>query len=243
MADQLEMCVNHPDRAAIEHCEVCGNALCGYCLYYTGDGQRLCETHAQQAKMNGVQIIPPAVYANGIIPAQAAANQEQLGQKPKGIALKNRPLYEANNHDVSAFIAMLLGIFSLSACCGAIYCFPFAAILMGIMALLNAKDAVDPRRTRQQGIVAILSGGVLAGFVVLCIVSYGALWGSAFALTNSNTAPLYFPSSTYSAPATTMPFATIQRTPEPAQRTATAIIRNLTATARAQASDTPTETP
>ena len=31
-------CENHPERIALERCEVCNKPLCAYCLYYTGDG-------------------------------------------------------------------------------------------------------------------------------------------------------------------------------------------------------------
>ena len=52
-------CTNHPERAAIENCEVCGVPLCAYCLYYTNDGQRLCKQHADEAEAAGAFIRSP----------------------------------------------------------------------------------------------------------------------------------------------------------------------------------------
>ena len=52
-------CEFHPERIALERCEVCGKALCAYCLYYTEDGQRLCAEHAESARAMGVQVDEP----------------------------------------------------------------------------------------------------------------------------------------------------------------------------------------
>ena len=70
-------CANHPDRIALERCEVCGKPLCAYCLYYTGDGQRLCQDHADEARLMGVHIEEPAAYADQLIGAQIGALRKQ----------------------------------------------------------------------------------------------------------------------------------------------------------------------
>lgn len=220
-----DYCINHPHRAAVEHCEVCGDPLCGYCLYYTDDGQRLCETHAKAAQENGLEIIPPATYSEGIIPSQAAASQvakvrEQY--KPKGAAENNLPLYHGNNTDLQGFVAMGMGLLTLGTCCGGTYCFPFLAVGLGVIVLMNAKDAVDPRRARTQAWMGILSGGVLAGLMVSCIAFYIITYGAIFAAA-SNTSfstPFAFPTSAF----TPVPSTTHTPSPrtEPAQRTATA---------------------
>lgn len=238
MSDVLLDCVNHPDRAAIEKCEVCGKPLCGYCLYYTEDGQRLCEQHAQTAKLNGLTIIPPAVYADGIIPSQAEAKRQAQAERaidaafdlsdldvprPRGAVSKKRPIYQGNNNDLNAFLGMIFGVLAIASCCGITYCLPFVALLMGIMALINAKDAVDPSRTRQQGIIAILTGGVFALGIAGCIAIYVLAIAGAGSVSSTYNATLFtYPTNTVT-PAPVI--VTITPSPvgiEPKQQTATA---------------------
>lgn len=224
-----QTCHNHPERAAIEYCEVCNKGLCGYCLYYTDDGQRLCETHAQQAKLSGTKIIPPAVYADGIIASQASAKERSdVDFKIKGVVDSPVIMYKGNNQDLTAFVAMLAGLLSAGICFGAIYCLPFFAALLGIIGLINAKDAVDPRRTRTQSWIALLTGGLISLACIGCIVAYASIYGLALTSfnTNVNTYPS-FPSPTYTFAPTGTPAPTETPNPaiEPIQRTATALAR------------------
>ncbi|NJL94675.1 MAG: hypothetical protein HC915_13605 [Anaerolineae bacterium] len=204
-----DMCINHPERAAIERCEVCRDPLCGYCLYYTEDGQRLCERHAEQAKQSGVRIYPPAVYAQGIIPAQAAARAETNlpDLNRKGVYDPKSVLYRANNTDLTSFLGMIIGVFMLGSCCGGVYCFPFVGLGLGVLGLMNAKDAVEPGRTRQQAWIAILTSGGLLLALALCVLAYIAFYGtlvaslntssgSSFSLFPTPTAPLPTPAGT-----------------------------------------------
>jgi amino acid transporter len=217
-------CANHPERLSIEKCEICGKALCGYCLYYTEDGQRLCEEHAQVAKANGLQIVPPAIYASGIIPSQAEAkrhDQNTLGT-PKGAMMGQRALYHGNNQDVGAFIAMMIGVITLASCCGASYCLPFAAVILGGLVLMNADEAVDPKRTRIQAILGIATGGVFVCFIVACIAIYVMAIGASASSSTTYNPNFNFPTSTYtSVPSQTGP-GSIQRTATAIQKTAEA---------------------
>lgn len=209
MFDDPLQCYFHPDRVPIEKCEICGKALCGYCLYYTEDGQRLCEEHAKIAKNNGVEIVPPAIYAGGIIPAQAQAmrqSEEMKEQKPKGVYDPQRPIYQGNNQDLQAFIAMLLGVFTIAGCCGGTYCFPFLAVLLGILAIVNAKEAYDPSRTRQQGMIALITGGFFTLVIMGCIVFYMVTVGLSLSANTSYVAPTYyFPTDTVTPAPTRTP--------------------------------------
>src|SRR3954467_5202555 len=142
MFDANELtCVNHPERAAVERCEVCNNPLCAYCLYYTSDGQRLCKTHAEQAQAAGAFIRPPGTYANGLVGAQVSAAQDKQKHHPKA-------LYEGNNADVMALIGMLLSMFGLAICIPGVVCLigP-AGLVISILAYVGAKDAREPVRT------------------------------------------------------------------------------------------------
>ena len=225
-----DACHRHPDRKAIETCEVCGDGLCGYCLYYTADGQRLCEKHAQVARANGVKIVPPAMYADGIIPSQAEASRDIDLDAPKGVADKNRAIYQGNNQDLQAFVGMIVGITTLVSCCGGSCCLPFVPLGLGVMALMNAKDAIDPKRTRQQAWISIGIGGLFGLFVAGIIAFYGlAIVGTVSTSFNTTTI-----NPVISTPTVTVaPSVTITPPPniEPSQ---------LTATARApQATETP----
>ena len=160
-------CANHPDRVAIERCEVCNKPLCAYCLYYTEDGQRLCAEHAEQARQAGLAIEEPGAYADQLIEAQAGAVRKQ-----KRSAAHDDTLYQGNTHDVMSFIGMLTGLFALASCCGAVYCLPLAGLVLSLVALINAKNAHDPRRTRQFSVVGILVSGVWIGVMVLCVVAF-----------------------------------------------------------------------
>src|SRR5260221_897713 len=107
-----DTCINHPERIAIEHCEVCNTPLSSYCLYYTSDGQRLCKTHADQAQAAGAFIRAPGVYAEGLIPAQVDA------AKAQGQTSAPTPAYQGNSMDVVAFTGVVLAAVSLASCFG-----------------------------------------------------------------------------------------------------------------------------
>lgn len=157
-------CINHPERAAVEHCEVCGDPLCAYCLYYTSDGQRLCKKHANQAAASGAFIRAPGVYAEGLIDSQLSATRVQPAQ---------HAAYEGDAVDVLALIGMLLGIFSIMLCIPGACCLvgPIG-IILSIVALVGAKDARDPVRTRTMATIGALLSAVWIVVLAACIIAY-----------------------------------------------------------------------
>ncbi len=238
-----EYCENHPDRAAIEHCEVCGKALCGYCLYYTLDGQRLCKEHALQAEAQGVQVISPAIYAAGIIPAQARASEsaeksEEGVRKAKVALTGKRVMYQANNNDVMGLLALLISVIAVpSICCMGGLCLPFVGFLLSALALVNAKDAVDTKRTRQQGFIGLGVSGIFGLGIAACIAVYAV--GIFGAFQSNSSFNYYYPTSNptyyYYLTPSVQPIAT--STPRP---TATP---SPTATSRVQANPTKAASP
>lgn len=229
-----EACYRHPERKAIETCEVCGDALCGYCLYYTNDGQRLCEKHAQVARANGLRIIPPAMYADGIIPSQAEAARNIDTEATKGVFDKKRPIYQGNNQDLQAFVGMVVGITTLVTCCSGSCCtvlLPIVPLALGILSLANARDAVDPRRTRQQAWISIIIGGLFTLFAVAIFAFYMLVFAGGFSsistTTFGNPVPIIAsPTVTVAPTATHTPGPNV----EPSQLTATARAASETAT-------------
>lgn len=161
-------CHFHPERIALERCEVCGKPLCAYCLYYTDDGQRLCAEHAEAARALGVTVDDPGTYADQLIGAQigAARKHKRSEQADDGT------LYKGNSTDLMSLIGMLLGVVGLGACCGAAYCMPLVAFGLSITALLNANKAHDKARTRRLGLIGLITSGVLVLAIVGCIALY-----------------------------------------------------------------------
>ncbi len=155
-------CTNHPERAAVENCEVCGAPLCAYCLYYTSDGQRLCKLHADQAEAAGAFIRAPGIYADGLIGAQVGASRPKAGAAAP---------YEGNSADVVGLIGMTFGLVSLLACIPPINCLlgPIGLIL-SIMALIGAKEARNPKRTRMMAGIGIGVSGLWILLLIACSV-------------------------------------------------------------------------
>jgi len=156
-------CVNHPERAAVERCEVCGSALCAYCLYYTSDGQRLCKQHAEEAGAAGAFIRAPGVYPTGLVGAQVSAEHTQpLLQEI------NTP-YRGNMTDLLALLSLLLGIISLGTC----LILPICALaplglIFGVLALVGAKGAYDGTRTRTLATVGLVLSVLWFGAAFSC---------------------------------------------------------------------------
>ncbi len=200
-------CSNHPDRIALERCEVCGKPLCAYCLFYTGDGQRLCEKHAQEARRLGLPVEEPAAYADQLIGAQVGAVRKQKHEQ------NDDGLYRGNSTDVLGFLGLLLGLISLAACCGAAYCLPVVGFVLSLIALINAKDSYDPRRTRRMGLAGLLVSSVWVVVIVACIAVYGLSLSTAFSTFRG---PTWYISTLSGATQTPTPTATPtpQRLPE-----------------------------
>ncbi|MBN1202675.1 MAG: hypothetical protein JXJ20_12555 [Anaerolineae bacterium] len=193
-------CINHPSRLAVEQCEVCGKPLCAYCLYYTEDGQRLCAQHAEYARLAGMAIEEPDVYADQIIGAQAG-----LLSKQKRDDAADDSLYKGNSNDLMALLGLLISVISMGACCGAAYCMPLGGLVLSLVALINAGKAYDSRRTRRMAVVGLLFSGVWVAVIAACIAFYGwSLTTLQQSMTTFSGSSLFGATSTYtSTPAPT----------------------------------------
>lgn len=165
----MESCSFHPEHQAVEFCEVCRRPLCGLCLWYTTDGHRLCQEHAQARREAGEQVLPPQTYQEAIQPTLMERPAEKSGQLPE---------YRGNNYDLGALLAALIGVMILASCSGGLYCMPIVALLLGVLAYQNANKAVDPRRTR---LFAGVGLGVV-GLMFLALVSFITLYIVIFAV-------------------------------------------------------------
>ncbi len=161
-------CHFHPDRLSVETCEVCQRPMCGACLWYAESGERLCAVHGEVWQAQGKAVHPPERYAEGIAFSEASAADPPKPKVP----------YQGNSNDLNALLALALGVSSLLACWGLWYLLPFLAFVLGLVAWLHARDAIDPKRTRLLAGGAMASGGIFLllafGFVVTCLMCYVA---------------------------------------------------------------------
>lgn len=166
-----EACFRHPERASVEHCEICRRAVCGLCLWYAESGERLCPDHAAEFQQAGKQVIPPDRYAAGIALSEASAARPSQPQVP----------YQGNSVDVTALIATVLGSLTLVWCAGMIWVIPLLAFLFGLTSWLQAKSAVDPQRTRWLSGLGMAGGGVFLGFFIFIALMFSLCFFSFFA--------------------------------------------------------------
>ena len=152
----MAQCVNHPQYPAIERCEQCGVPLCGLCLWYAESGERLCERCAQGWKASGHTVYAPSEYAEGIEPT--------LLSQPAGW---REGKYSGNGIDLAGFAAACMGGMLILSCMPFFNMLsPLLGILVGLIALIEAKRAVNPGRTRTLASVGLAGG--LAVVLVWC---------------------------------------------------------------------------
>lgn len=179
------VCYRHPERAAIEQCETCGRAVCAACLWYTEDGERLCEEHAQARKAQGEPVVSPERYVDAHDDAQADAQRLPLGPTAP---------YQGNTLDVLALVAAVIGAVAFAANFGALYVLPIFGVVLGLVAVLQAGQSQNRRRTATLGWVAL--GTSLAGILFWVVIFFGCvsltflpmLFNGTF---NRNTGPVY----------------------------------------------------
>lgn len=148
----MDSCTFHPDHAAIEHCEVCQRPLCDLCLWYADDGRRLCVSHARAYESTGGKVQPPEAYDEALQPREL--------NDPLHPAPADRAPYRGNSYDLYAALAVVMGATSLASCMGFAYCLPLISGIIGLVALMNAKNALDPQRTRTLGALGLGIGAL-----------------------------------------------------------------------------------
>lgn len=168
-------CFRHLDRLAVEHCEVCKRPVCGACLWYAESGERLCPDHATEWLQAGKAVTPPERYAEGIHHSQRSAAAPPQPDLP----------YKGNSTDVMALAAAITGLASLLSCGGFYYFLPLIALVLGLIAWLQAKDAHDPGRARWLGVVGLAGGSVFILSVLAIMALFGLCFFLQFALISS----------------------------------------------------------
>lgn len=88
-----------------------------------------------------------------------------------------RVTFMGNTYDVVGLGALASGVLVLLSCltCGQLfYCLPVVPVLLGVLGLVMAKDAVDGDRTRAWSWLGIGTGGVAVLLFAAAVVGYFA---------------------------------------------------------------------
>jgi hypothetical protein len=178
-----ETCYRHPERLAVEHCEVCQKPVCAACLWYAESGERLCPDHAAEFLHAGQTVHPPERYADGILPSQLSAAKPAQPDAP----------YKGNSTDVTALAAAMAGLMTLLWCGGLSWATPLIAFVLGLVAYLQSRDALDPQRTRRLSLLGLAGGGLLVVAIFAGLALVALCFLLQFALISSSGGPGRFP--------------------------------------------------
>lgn len=103
------------------------------------------------------------------------ANKSQTQNVNKSLIPVDDIPYQGNSYDLMALVGVIIAVLVLFTCvtCNfGLYCLPFIPIVLGIIGLFSAKDAVNPARTKLLSWISIVSGIVILAVIALAIVVY-----------------------------------------------------------------------
>jgi hypothetical protein len=85
--------------------------------------------------------------------------------------------FMGNSYDLTSVVGATVGgvvLFTCVTCNFGWYCLPIIPIILGIIALVSAKDSVDPERTRKLSWIGIGSGAFFIIIGILAFIAYFA---------------------------------------------------------------------
>ncbi|HRF49506.1 MAG TPA: hypothetical protein PLC98_17885 [Anaerolineales bacterium] len=106
----------------------------------------------------------PERYLDAHDDAEADALRAQVGPKAP---------YQGNTNDVIALVAAVVGVVAFSVNFGGMYVLPLFGLVLGIVAVLQARQSLNRKRTQTLGWVAI--GSSLVGIVIWGVFILGCL--------------------------------------------------------------------
>ncbi len=97
--------------------------------------------------------------------------------------------FVGNFNDVLAIVAATTAVTSGFCCLTfgyGIYCLPLVSLLLGVIALVNAKESIDPERTRRWGWISAGTGGAILLVMIVLAACFTILYAAIIvgALTN-----------------------------------------------------------
>jgi hypothetical protein len=187
MAVRCVDCLNE----AIERCETTGVPLCAEHLWYSPEGRRISERVARQLQSRGDEVVAPQIYLADVGAALA------LPRLPHG----PRPMIntQRNGNDVVALLALISGAVSIATGfgIGLALCLPplpLVPLILGLIGLAGAKNAVKPDQARLYSWIGIVPGAVF--LVLVVIIATLLLIGGLSALTPTVYTPAPAPTRT-----------------------------------------------
>lgn len=87
-------------------------------------------------------------------------------------------IYQGNSYDIAALAGAISGGLVLLSC-GTLglgtYCLPLLPLILGVIGLVTAKDAVNPDRTRLLSWISIGIGGAIFLLIILLVLVYAGI--------------------------------------------------------------------
>jgi hypothetical protein len=83
--------------------------------------------------------------------------------------------FRGNNYDLVSLGSLITGaliLFSCLTCNMGYYCLPFLPVVLGIVGLLKAQEAVEAERTKQWSWLGIAGGGMVLFLILAAIALY-----------------------------------------------------------------------
>lgn len=118
---------------------------------------------------------PPATDVVTEEAAPAASPGTPASPSPSSTPPGVRITFMGNTYDLAAYGALLSGVIVLASCltCNTVYyCLPLAPIILGLIGVVSANQAVDARRTRTWSWIGIASGLFILLVILAGIVLY-----------------------------------------------------------------------
>ena len=117
---------------------------------------------------------PDAIETDSPEAAETSPEAEPAEVSP---AASSKPMvtFRGNSYDLTAVVAVTIGgvvLLTCATCNLGYYCLPFVPIILGIIGLVAAKDAVDPDRTKLLSWISVGTGTVIMGLIFLAMLAY-----------------------------------------------------------------------
>ncbi len=117
----------------------------------------------------------PALWAGSAegLPAEAVVPQEAT-TAPEMPALPPK-LYQGNGWDITALLATATGVLAILSCGSfgfMVYCLPVLPLILGIVAVVAARRAAEPRRSRVLGWIGLGSGAL----TTVLLIALALVW-------------------------------------------------------------------